>query len=179
MLRAAVIAGWFVAGVCFVCAAEEPLRNPGFESGDFSGWDTRGQGWSISDQASSRELRYAICAVKKGEKRGSRVCMQKIGKVQEGKIVEVSLDVAATDVARSPNSKACIAVLCTDSKGGVRKEYHSNIDRPPSKFQQVMIDDAVVLPGTADIYIMIVVEVYQTASDDDGWCFDNLTVRIR
>jgi hypothetical protein len=178
-MRAAVIAGLFIAGVCIVCTAEEPLRNPGFETGDFAGWDTRGQGWSISDQAPSKGLRYAVCAVKKGEARGSRVCMQKIGTVQEGKIVEVSLDVAATDVVRSPNSKACIAVLCTDSKGGVRKEYRSGIDRPSSAFEQVEIDDAIVLPGTAEIYIMIVVEVYQTALDDDWWRFDNVTVRIR
>jgi hypothetical protein len=178
-MRTAVLMSLFFTGVCFSYAAEERLRNPGFETGDFSRWDTKGQGWSISDQAPSEGFRYAVCAVKTGEGRGLRVCMQKIGTVQEGKIVEVSLDVAATDVVRSPNSKACIAVLCTDSTGSVRKEYRSNIDRPSSKFQQVKIDDAVVLPGTANIYIMIVVEVYQTASDDDWWRFDNVTVRIR
>ena len=40
------------------------------------------------------------------------------------------------------------------------------------------VDDAVVLSGTAEIYIMIVVEVYQTALDENGWRFDNVTVRI-
>lgn len=179
MMRTAVLAILFFTGACFVCTAEGPLRNRGFETGDFSGWDTKGQGWSISDKSPSEGLRYAVCAVKKGEERGLRVCMQKIGPVPAGKIVEVSLDVAATDVARSPNSKACIAVLCTDAKGGVRKEYRSGIGRPSAQFRPVEIDDAVVLPGTTDVYIMMVVEVFQTALDDDWWRFDNVAVRIR
>lgn len=178
-MRAIILASVFVAGVCFVCPAEELLTNASFESGDFSGWDTKGSGWSISEQSPSDGLRSAVCTVKKGDARALRVCMQKIGTVTQGKIVEVTLDVAATDVARSTNSKACIAVLCTDSKGAVRKEYRLNIDRPSTEFRQVIIDDAVVLSGTDNVYIMLVVEVFQPASDDDLWRFDNVKVMIR
>ena len=174
-MKRVILASLFLAGTCCVCAADELLKNPGFESGDFSGWDVKGNGWSVSDRSPSEGLRCAVCTVKTGDGRGVRVCLQKIGSVQSGRIVEVSLDVAAAGVAESPNSKASVVVLCA----GANKEYRASVVRPGAKFQQIKIDDAVVLPGTSDIYVMLLVEVYQVATDDDVWRFDHVDVRIK
>lgn len=155
------------------------MQNAGFETKDFSGWDTSGKGWSIDGKLFSEGAFSALCSVSKGDKPELRACVQKISGVAAGKIVEVSADVSGFDVVKTPNSKACLAVLCFGDKGQVLKEYRSSVDRPGSAFQPVEIDDAVVLPGTRQIYIMLVVEVFQPAMDGDWWRFDNVKLDVR
>ncbi len=167
---------WLV--FCAVCGAEELLQNPGFESRDFSGWDVRGQGWTIDGKSFSEGAVSALCTIKKGDKPGLRACVQKITDADAGKLVEVSMDVSGVSVVQPANSKACLAILCFDAQGIVLKEYRSNVVRPTAEFQPVKIDDAIVLQGTTEVYVMLVVEVYQPATDSDLWRFDNIILKI-
>lgn len=50
--------------------------------------------------------------------------------------------------------------------------------KPSSRCKPIKIDDAVIFPETAQVYIMLVVDVYQTATDNDGWRFDNVRISI-
>jgi len=177
-MKTTILICWVLTGVCFTCSAEGLLQNAGFETKDLTGWDARGTGWSVDEKLSSEGACSTLCSVSKGDKPELRACVQKISGVKEGKIVEVSADVSGFDVVKTPNSKACLAVLCFDDQGQVLKEYRSSVDRPGSAFQSIKIDDAVVLPGTRQVYIMLVVEVFQPAVDGDWWRFDNVQLSV-
>lgn len=177
-MRLVLLASLFFVAATGITSAQDFLRNPSFESRDFSGWTANGKGWSVSNKQSSEGKFSALCSVKKGDAPGMRVCLQKVGEVRSGKIVQVTLDAAAGDLANGANSKASLTILCTGAKGNVVKEYRSNILKPQTYFRQVKIDDAIVLPGTLDVYIMLVVEVYQQAIDEDWWRFDNVKANI-
>jgi len=66
-----------------------------------------------------------------------------------------------------------------DEKGGILKEYRASVSKPTVEFQAVKIDDAIALPGTVQVHVMFVVEVYQTATNGDWWRFDNARLSIR
>ncbi len=177
-MRAVFLAGIVVAATCDVSSAAGLLRNAGFESQDFTGWITSGKGWTIDKDVVAEGTCSALCTVGKGEKAGTRACLQKITGIEANRIIQVSLDVSGTNVARTPNSKACLAILCVDAGGNVLKEYRASVIKPTNAFRELKIDDAIVLPTTAQVYIMLVVEVYQTASNDDWWRFDNVKIDI-
>lgn len=177
-MKAALLAGLVFAGACTLCSAGELLKNPGFETRDFTGWATSGTGWTIDKERFSEGTYSALCTVEKGDPPATRACLQSIEGIAANKIVEVSLDVSGINVAQTPHSKACLAILCMNSAGNVLKEYRSSVIMPSSSFKQIKIDDAVVLPGTKKIYVMLVVEVYETATDGDWWRFDNVAIAI-
>ncbi len=177
-MRMAVLTGLIMAGLCAETSAEVQLRNAGFEQESFSGWAVRGDGWSIDKKTFSEGAASALCTVGKGDKPEIRACTQTFNGVVKDQIVEVSVDVAGVSVFQPANSKACLAVLCVDAGGNVLKEYRSNVIKPTASFQQVKIDDAIVLPQTEQVYVMLVVEVYRTATDQDWWRFDKVTVAI-
>ncbi len=152
--------------------------NPGFESHNFTGWNTRGRGWSIDTKTVSEGEACALCTVKKGDTPELRVCAQQFSGIPANKVVAVSLDVLGVHVAQTPHSKAYLAILCLDAKGGVLKEYRSGVIRPQPTFLQVKVDDAVVFPGTDQVYVMLVVEVYQKATDTELWRFDNVQMKV-
>ena len=154
-------------------------KNPGFETGDFTGWTTSGKGWTIDTQSASEGTASALCTVGKGDGPQLRACLQKIEGIPAGKILEASLDVSATDAYQTQNSTAFLAILCFDGRGELLNEYRTSTPVLKPTFRHIKIDDAVVLPGTEQVYVMLVVEVYQTASDNDFWRFDNVRLQVR
>lgn len=158
--------------------ASYSCSNAGFESGDYTGWMTRGKGWSIDKKVFAEGTCSALCKVEKGDKPETRACLQELEGIDANRVVEVSLDVSGVNVAQVPHSKACLAILCMDASGNVLKEYRSGMVRPRSAFQQITIDDAVVLPGTERVYVMLVVEVFQTAGEKNLWRFDNVKIKL-
>lgn len=137
-----------------------------------------GKGWKNEKDKSSGEVDSILCTVKAGDKPETRACIQYLKGVDANRIVEVSLDVSCIGVTKTPNSKACLAVLCMDAEGSMLKEYRSGISMPKSTSHQIKIDDAVILPGTKQVYVMLVVEVYQKATDNDWWRFENVKIKI-
>lgn len=179
-MRRVILSILLMAGACSRAAeAEDLLSNPGFESRSFSGWITKGRGWKIDEKTFSEGAASALCMVEKGDPPGLRACLQSLSGIEAGRLVEVSVDFSGIDVVKAVSSKACLAVLCMDDKGSVVKEYRSSVILPEPAFQTIAVDDAVILPGTAQVYVMLVVEVYQIAVDNDWWRFDNVRIRIR
>ncbi|MBN2786543.1 MAG: hypothetical protein JXR25_17130 [Pontiellaceae bacterium] len=164
---------------CSVGHAGLALKNAGFESRDYSGWAIRGAGWSIDHKKVSKGESAAVCRVKKGDAAETRACVQALSGIEVGRIVEVQVDVSAISVVQSANSKVCLAVLCMDTKNNLIKEYRSGVTSPGTAFMPVKIDDAVILPGTEQVYVMLVVEVFRNAEDDDWWRFDEVLLNIR
>jgi hypothetical protein len=154
------------------------LKNAGFEASSFNGWVTSGKGWTICKDRCSEGACCAQCLVGKGDGPGTRACLQKLSGVEENRVVEVSLALSGVHVARTPHSKAYLAVLCVDVQGNVLKEYRSDVIMVKSAFQTVKVDDAVVLAGTKQIYVMLVVKVYAEATDEDMWRFDDVKLQL-
>ncbi len=177
-MRMAYLTALMVSIICNTCSAGELLKNAGFETRDFSGWITSGRGWSIDKDMHSEGSRSALCTVAKGDSPETRACLQMLKGIEANRIVEVTLDISGINVVQTPNSKASLAILCMDAKGNVLKEYRSNVIKPTTAFQPVKIDDAVVLPGTAQVCVMLVVEVYEKAANNDWWRFDNVSIAI-
>jgi hypothetical protein len=167
----------FMAGAA--CAHAQLLQNAGFETRDFTGWITSGKGWSIDKEMHSEGKRSALCTVEKGDAPETRACLQILRNIEPGRIVQVDLDVSGINVVQTPSSKASLAILCMDARGNVLKEYRANVIRPTTAFQPVKIDDAVVLPGTEQVCVMLVVEVYEKAANNDWWRFDNVRIAVR
>lgn len=178
MMKSGILTAICCMGFCMSSPAQVMLQNPGFEAHDFSGWTTTGEGWSIDKKIFSQGEASALCRVKEGDAVGLRACLQTFSGIDPDRIIEVSLDVSAVDVYQTPNSKACLAILCMDEQGNVLKEYRSGVIIPRSTFQKLEIDDAVVLPETHQVYVMLVVEVYKTATDDDWWRFDDVRLQV-
>ena len=167
-----------ITSLSFSAFASKIMNNRGFESGDFAGWKTAGQGWEVSSNIASEGRMSAMCSVKKGETAEIRACIQKINNVFPGKRMRLSVDVMAIAVTKTPNSRGSIVILCTNAEGSVLKEYRHDLVRPKAQFQNVVIENAVVPEGTVETHLMLVVEGYQLAADGDWWRFDNVNIQI-
>ena len=65
------------AGVMFADSAQ--IRSS-FEGGDFAGWNTQGDGWSIDEKAASTGVKSAMYTVSKGDAPGLKACAMVIKK---------------------------------------------------------------------------------------------------
>ncbi len=163
-----------LAGVMFAASAQ--LRSS-FEGGDFSGWTTQGEGWSIYEKAASAGVKSAMCTVSKGDAPGLKACVMVIKKAEPGWVIKAELDVAGK--VKSNSSKVSLAVLCIDEAGNTLQEVKKQITAPTAEFKKVILSELVIPTGTAEAYFMIVVEVSKEAKAKEWWRFDNVVIELK
>lgn len=148
-----------------------------FEGGSFAGWTTQGDGWSIYGRAASDGKKSAMCEVSKGENAGMKACIREIDKAAPGWIIKASLDLSGK--AKTQSSKAKIVLMCIDAKGNTLRESKQEISAPSSGFKTVTIPEMAVPSGTVATYMMLVVEVPETARGNEYWRFDDVIISVQ
>ncbi|MDF7824851.1 hypothetical protein P4B35_12570 [Pontiellaceae bacterium B12227] len=162
-------------GVASVGAAQVKSS---FESGDFSGWNAQGKGWTVYSRAASDGEKSAMCSVSKGEPAGLKACAKLISKAEPGWVVKVDLDIAGK--AKSQSSKAKVSVICIDAAGNILQEKEKVLSAPSTKFQKLSIPEVIVPSGTAETYLMLMVEVKKPAAKAaEWWRFDNVVIDVK
>lgn len=175
--QSAVRLGVIAAALCFVavqCRAEKTKAS--FESGDFAGWDTQGKGWSVYDKDGSDGEKSAMCVVEKGEAPGLKALARKINNADVGWLIKVSFDIAGK--AKDKSSKATVAVMFLDKEGRVIREVKKMVTEPNAKFQKFSLPETIVPSGTAETYLMLVVETVKPATAKEWWRFDNIGIGV-
>ncbi|VGO14576.1 hypothetical protein PDESU_03139 [Pontiella desulfatans] len=146
-----------------------------FESGDFTGWTIQGKGWSIYAKAASNGEKSAMCSIAKGDAPEMKACVRTIAKADAGWVVKGSVDVAGKIKG---NSKATVVLMCIDAEGKTLRESKKVITKPSATFQTITLSDFVVPSGTAETYLMLVVETIKTSTAKEWWRFDNVVVEV-
>ncbi|WP_322607230.1 hypothetical protein [Pontiella agarivorans] len=146
-----------------------------FETGDFTGWNVQGKGWTIYSRDASDGSKSALCTVSKGEPAGVMACA-KVVKAQPGFVVKVDLDLAGK--ARHNSSRVKISVICVDAGGGILQEVEKTVAVPSSDFHRISVPELIVPAKTAETYVMLMVEVTKTAKSTEWWRFDNVLIRV-
>lgn len=174
LYKNSVVLALLVAGTVSVYAKQ---TKSSFESGDFSGWNAQGKGWSVYAKAGSDGKKSAMCSVSKGEPVGLKACAKSINKADPGWIVKVDLDIAGK--AKSQSSKAKVTVVCLDASGKILQEVEKVITVPLADFKKVSLPELIVPPGTVETYLMLMVEVKKTAKANEWWRFDNVVIDVK
>ena len=160
-----------------VASAGATQLKSSFEAGDFTGWNAQGKGWSIYKRAASDGTKSAMCSVSRGEAAGLKACAKVISGAEPGWIVKVELDIAGK--AKSKSSKAKISVICVDSSGTIISEVERVVSASSPKFKKLSIPELIVPSGTTETYLMLMVEVGQTAKSAEWWRFDNVIIVVK
>lgn len=164
--------------IAMVCAANgQALKNAGFESGDLTGWNSFGEGWSVNSKTASEGTNSAMNAILKDVEPGLRGCGQKV-KIIPGQKITVSIDVSAIAVKLTPRSEARMLLIFLDAEGKMLKEHKAKAETMKMAYETLSISDAVAPEGAVEAYIVLVVEVIKKAEDGDWWRFDNLKLRV-
>lgn len=163
-----------VAGTATVYAKQ---TKSSFESGDFSGWNAQGTGWTVYTKAASDGKKSAMCSVSKGEPVGLKACAKSINKADPGWIVKVDLDISGK--AKFQSSKAKVTVVCLSETGKILKEVEKVITVPTTEFKKVSLPELIVPPGTVETYLMLMVEVQKPAKAKEWWRFDNVVIDVK
>lgn len=169
-----VVLALIAAGTASVYAAQ---TKSSFESGDFIGWNAQGKGWTVYEKAGSDGKKSAMCSILKGEPVGLKACAKSISKADPGWIVKVDLDISGK--AKSQSSKAKVTVVCLDATGQILQEVEKVISVPSKDFQKVSLPELIVPSGTAETYLMLMVEVKQSAKANEWWRFDNVVINVK
>lgn len=169
-----VVLALMLAGTASVYA--KPVKSS-FESGDFSGWNAQGKGWSVYAKAGSDGSKSAMCSVAKGEPVGLKACAKSINKADPGWIVKVNLDIAGK--AKSQSSKAKVTLICLGATGSILQEVEKVITVPSAEFKKISLPELIVPPGTVETYLMLMVEVKQPAKSKEWWRFDNVVIDVK
>ncbi|MDF7801704.1 hypothetical protein P4C99_19660 [Pontiellaceae bacterium B1224] len=148
-----------------------------FESGDFTGWNAQGAGWSVYSKAGSDGSKSAMCSIAKKEPAGLKACAKAISSAEPGWIVQVDLDIAGKVKSQSSTAKA--TVVCLDATGKILQEVEKVITVPSEEFKKVSLPELIVPSGTAQTYLMLMVEVKQTAKSKEWWRFDNIIINVK
>lgn len=152
------------------------LQASGFEGGDFAGWNTQGDGWSIYTKAASEGKKSAMVKVSKGEAAGLKAAAKQILGVDPGSVIKVEFDVAGK--VKSGSSKLTASVICVDASGSVLREVKKSLSRPSTDFTQLKLPEMVVPSGTAEAYLMLVIELPKPASGNEWWRFDSVSIDV-
>jgi hypothetical protein len=163
-----------IASVMFADSAQIKSN---FEAGDFSGWNTQGEGWSIYKKAASNGKNSAMCVVKKGEAAGLKACARIVEKAEPGWVVTARLDVSGK--AKSRSSKSSFALMCIDADGNTIREVKKQVVAPATEFKTIVLEELIVPSGTKEVYFMMVVEIAQTAKSKEWWRFDNVIIEVK
>lgn len=148
-----------------------------FEGGSFAGWTTQGNGWSVYGRAASDGKKSAMCQISKGEGAGMKACIRMIDQAEPGWIIKATLDISGK--AKTKSSKAKVVLMCIDEKGNTLRESKKEIAVPPSDFQSYTIPEIVIPSGTAAAYMMLVIEVSETARGNEYWRFDDVIINVK
>ncbi len=159
-----------------VFAGTAPVKSS-FEDGTFAGWNVQGGEWSIYTKAGSDGKKSAMCSISKGRAAGVLACARVIEKASPGWMVKVDLDVAGK--AKYKNSKMNVSVMCIDADGNTIKEVKKQISTPSTSFQKVSLDELMIPSGTAETYLMIVVELADKSRGKEWWRFDNVVIQVK
>lgn len=157
-------------------AGAEKIRSS-FESGELTGWNSQGKGWSVYAKAGSDGEKSAMCIVEKGEEAGLKALAREIEKAEPGWMVKVDLAIAGR--AKSQSSKASVVLMCVDKDGTPLREVKKEISKPETGFQRLSLPEVVVPSGTVETYLMLVVEVKQTSGAKEWWRFDNIVIDVK
>ncbi|QBG47241.1 hypothetical protein EGM51_07470 [Verrucomicrobia bacterium S94] len=148
-----------------------------FETGDFTGWNVQGKGWSIYAKDASDGSKSAMCTVSKGEPAGGVMACAKVIKAQPGFVVKVDLDLVGK--AKKRSSRVKISVICVDAAGNILQEVEKKVAVPPSEFQTVSVPELIVPAKTAETYVMLMVEVAKPVKSTEWWRFDNVRIQVK
>lgn len=160
-----------------VASAHAGQTKSSFESGDFTGWNAQGTGWSVYSKAGSDGKKSAMCSIAKKEPAGVKACAKPISNAEPGWIVKVDLDIAGK--VKSQSSTAKVTVICLDATGKILKEVEKVISVPSEEFKKISLPELIVPSGTAQTYLMLMVEVKQTAKAKEWWRFDNIIINVK
>ena len=106
-----------------------------------------------------------------------KACIRLIDKAEPGWVLKASLDVSGK--AKTNSSKVKIVLMCIDEKGNTLRESEKEITVPPAKFQSFTVPEIVIPSGTAAAYMMLVVEIPQTARGNEYWRFDDVIINVK
>lgn len=148
-----------------------------FEAGDFTGWNAQGSGWAVYSKAASEGKKSAMCSVAKNEQPNVKACAKVISKADPGFIVKVDLDVAGK--AKHKSSTVKISVICVDAGGSILQEVEKKITTPSADFKRISVPELIVPSGTAETYLMMMVEVTKKAKSAEWWRFDNVVIQVK
>lgn len=148
-----------------------------FETGDFTGWNVQGKGWSIYTKDASDGSKSAMCTVPKGDPAGGVMACAKVIKAQPGFVIKVDLDLAGK--AKKRSSRVKISVICVDAAGNILQEVEKKVAIPSSEFQKVSVPELIVPAKTAEAYVMLMVEVAKPVKSTEWWRFDNVVIQVK
>ncbi len=157
--------------------AESAQVKSSFESGDFTGWNKQGEGWTVYAKAASKGEKSAMYTVAKGEEAGLKACARIVENAGPGWVITAQVDIAGK--AKSKSSKVNLALMCIDAEGNTLREVKKQVTSPSVKFQKVTLDELIVPSGTKEVYFMMVVEVTQVAKAKEWWRFDNIVIDVK
>lgn len=162
--------------IAAVCAAHAGQVKSSFETGDFTGWNAQGKGWTVTAKDAADGKKSAMCSVAKGDAPGLMACAKVIARAAPGFVVNVSLDVAGKNKSKSSSAK--ITVICVDAAGSILSETEKKITSPSAEFKKISVPEIIVPSGTAQTYLMLMVEVAQPAKSAEWWRFDNVVMSV-
>ena len=156
------------------CMAEATQVRSGFES-DFSGWTTQGNGWSITDKSVFEGKKAALCTIPKGDPAGLKACAFLVEKAAAGWVVKADFQVAGKT---KDGSSLTASLVCIDAQGNILREEKKTLTNPPNEFRALSLPEVIVPSGTAETYLMLVVELKEPARSKEWWLFDNVVIHI-
>ena len=167
---------YFMLVMALAAGARAARQESGFEQGDFSGWNTQGSGWSVYAKAASEGKKCAMVSVAKGEAAGLKAAAKPILGVEPGSVLKVELDVAGR--TKTSSSSLTASVICVDAAGSALREVKKKVARPAEDFRTLKLPELVVPSGTAEAYLMLVVEVPAEARGHEWWRFDRVVFNV-
>lgn len=148
------------------------LRNDGFESSDFTGWEIYGNGWRVSplSRDSHRGTYGAVNDVWTNSADQFRVVAQKI-KVVPGKVYRAEVWIRAVCIEAT---ESFLEVQFLDKDGGVLQQFQSTRVRAHHEYGPVAIERMKAPENAAWAGVRGVVEVIlQPSMDTDFHVFDD------
>jgi len=118
-----------------------------------------------------------MCSVSKGEAPHLKACAHLIEKAEAGWVVKADLWIAGKN--KSESSVFTASIVCIDSGGSILREVKKKLSKPDRAAQQLTLPEIIIPSGTAETYLMLVVEVTQEARGNEWWKFDDITVLIK
>ncbi|WP_372797984.1 hypothetical protein [Pontiella sp.] len=164
------------AALAAVGTVQAAQTNSSFETGDFTGWNAQGAGWSVTDKGASDGRKSAQCAVARDEAPNVKACAKVISNAKPGFLIRVNLDVAGKNKHKSSSAK--ISVICVDKAGAILAEQEKKISAPQTEFGRVTVPELLVPSGTAEAYLMLMVEVATPARSAEWWRFDRVDISV-
>ena len=115
--------------------------------------------------------------VSKGEAAGLKAAARLIPNTYAGSVIKVEFDVAGK--VKTQSSKLTASVVCVDAAGQILREEKKTTTSPSSDFSRLSLPELIVPSGTAEAYLMWVVELPTAARGNEWWRFDNVRIEVK